>query len=223
MDDFNINENEFNSNKNSEQSSLDANNYEATNSDENRNETSDNRGLDVPNAPLDVARITAPNAPLNVARITASNNDDIPDAPLETFENSSAIIPPTDDEAENKPANKLVRNKSIKTRVNELEKKKISDDAQAMHLNISDYIRSVALRKRMATPKLSSQDTKLLDKALREIKSELHRIGSNVNQIAKHANTYTELDDEQYMQFFGMIGSFKRIEETLAEIREGLK
>lgn len=197
--------NEFDNDKPSEQSSLDTNNYNATNSDETSSETSDDWGHD----------------------------DDLPDAPLEYFENTSnAIITPNDEptddtktetKSEKKSANKLIRNKSIKTRVNEAEKEKISADAQAMHLNISDYIRSVALRKRMATPKLSIQDTENLDKILREVKIELNKIGNNVNQIAKYANTYKSLDEAQYMQFFGMIGSFKRLEDTLAEIKKELQ
>lgn len=196
--------NEFDNDKPSEQSSLDTNNYNATNSDETSSETSDDWGHD----------------------------DDLPDAPLEYFENTSnAIITPNDEptddtktetKSEKKSANKLIRNKSIKTRVNEAEKEKISDDAQAMHLNVSDYIRSVALRKRMATPKLSSQDTEALDKALREVKSELNRMGNNINQIAKYANVSKDLNDAHYMQFFGMLGSFRRIEDTLAEIKKEL-
>ena len=189
MDDFTYG-NDFDVNENSEQSSLETNNYSDTNSDE------------------------------------LNGFDDVPDAPLETFENNSAIITPSNDEAEKKPAklvNKLVRNKSIKTRVNSLEKEKINDDAKAMHLNVSDYIRSVALRKRMAMPKFSSQDTEALDKALREVKSELNRMGNNINQIAKYANVSKDLNDAHYMQFFGMLGSFRRIEDTLFEIKKELK
>lgn len=227
MDDFN-NGNEFDNDKPSEQSSLDANNYKPTNSDETSAEIRNDWGLDkiIPKEPLDVAKITASK------RITANNNDDIPETLDDVFnmpsmpseKTSSAIITPTDEtKSEKKPANKLIRNKSIKTRVNEAEKEKISADAKAMHLNISDYIRSVALRKRMATPKFSSEDTENLDKNLREIKIELNRLGNNINQIAKYANTYKELDEAQYMQFFGMVGSFKRLEDTLTEIKRELK
>lgn len=204
MDDF-TNNNDFSTDNNSEQSSLDTNNYNATNSDETSSETSDDWGHD----------------------------DDLPDAPLEYFENTSnAIITPNDEptddtktetKSEKKPANKLIRNKSIKTRVNELEKEKISADAQAMHLNVSDYIRSIALRKRLATPKLSIEDTEALDKALREVKIELNQMGNNINQIAKYANVSKDLNDANYMQFFGMIGSFRRIEDMLAEIKKELK
>lgn len=227
MDDFN-NGNEFDNDKPSEQSSLDANNYKPTNSDETSAEIRNDWGLDkiIPKEPLDVAKITASK------RITANNNDDIPETLDDVFnmpsmpseKTSSAIITPTDEtKSEKKPANKLIRNKSIKTRVNEAEKEKISADAKAMHLNISDYIRSVALRKRMATPKFSSEDTENLDENLREIKIELNRLGNNINQIAKYANTYKELDEAQYMQFFGMVGSFKRLEDTLTEIKRELK
>lgn len=200
MNDLN-NGNDLNIENNSEQSSPNTTNYSTTNSD---GSSDDFKGFD------DIPE----------------SLDDVFNMPSE--KTSSAIITPTDDtkietKSEKKPANKLVRNKSIKTRVNEAEKEKISDDARAMHLNISDYIRSVALRKRMVTPKFSSQDFETLDKTLRELKIELNRIGNNVNQIAKHANTYKELDEAQYMQFFGMIGSFKRLEDTLAEIKKELK
>ena len=204
MNDLN-NGNDLNVGNNGEQSSPDTNNYNATNSDETSSEISNDWGHD----------------------------DDLPDAPLEYFENTSnAIITPNDEptndtktetKSEKKSANKLIRNKSIKTRVNEAEKEKISADAKAMHLNVSDYIRSVALRKRLATPKLSIQDVENLDKALREVKSELNRMGNNINQIAKYANVSKDLNDAHYMQFFGMLGSFKRIEDTLAEIKKELQ
>lgn len=204
MDDLN-NGNDLNINNNGEQSSPDTNNYKPTNSDEISSETSNDWGHD----------------------------DDLPDAPLEYFENTSnAIITPNDEptddtktetKSEKKPVNKLIRNKSIKTRVNEVEKEKISADAKTMHLNVSDYIRSIALRKRLATPKLSIEDVENLDKALREVKSELNRMGNNINQIARYANVNKDLNDASYMQFFGMIGSFRRIEDMLAEIKRELK
>lgn len=196
--------NEFDNDKPSEQSSLDTTNSDGTNSDEISDKTSDNRGLDdtIPDAPLNYfEKVRSARS----ARITASNNE------VETEKKPA------------KSANKLIRNKSIKTRVNEAEKEKISDDAKAMHLNVSDYIRSVALRKRLATPKLSIQDVENLDKALREVKSELNRMGNNINQIAKYANVSKDLNDAHYMQFFGMLGSFKRIEDTLAEIKKELQ
>lgn len=207
MNDLN-NGNDLNIENNSEQSSPNTTNYGGTNSDEISDKTSDNRGLDD----------TIPE--------TLDDVFNMPSMPSE--KTSSAIITPTDEptdetKSEKKPVNKLIRNKSIKTRVNEAEKEKISADAKAMHLNVSDYIRSIALRKRLVTPKLSSQDTENLDKNLREIKIELNRLGNNINQIAKYANTYKELDEAQYMQFFGMIGSFKRLEDTLAEIKKELQ
>lgn len=200
MNDLN-NGNDLNIENNSEQSSPNTTNYSTTNSD---GSSDDFKGFD------DIPE----------------SLDDVFNMPSE--KTSSAIITPTDDtkietKSEKKPANKLVRNKSIKTRVNEAEKEKISDDARAMHLNISDYIRSVALRKRMATPKFSSEDTENLDKNLREIKIELNRLGNNINQIAKYANVSKDLNDASYMQFFGMVGSFRRIEDTLAEIKRELK
>ena len=209
MNDVN-NGNEFDNDKHDEQSSLDTTNYGGTNSDGSRNETGEQ---------------SSPNT-------TNKGFDDIPESLDDVFnmpsmpseKTSSAIITPTDDtKSEKKPVNKLIRNKSIKTRVNEAEKNKISADAKAMHLNISDYIRSVALRKRMATPKLSIQDTENLDKTLREIKNELNRLGNNINQIARYANVSKDLNDAHYMQFFGMLGSFKRIEDTLAEIKRELQ
>ena len=207
MNDLN-NGNDLNVDNNGEQSSLDANNYDGTNSDESRNEISEQ---------------SSPNT-------TNKGFDDIPETLDDVFNmpSSSAIIKPIDDtkietKSEKKPANKLIRNKSIKTRVNELEKKKISDDAKAMHLNVSDYIRSVALRKRLSTPKLSIEDTEALDKALREVKIELNRMGNNINQIAKFANVNKDLNDASYMQFFGMVGSFRRIEDMLAEIKKELQ
>ena len=176
MNDLN-NGNDLNIENNSEQSSPNTTNYSTTNSD---GSSDDFKGFD------DIPE----------------SLDDVFNMPSE--KTSSAIITPTDDtkietKSEKKPANKLVRNKSIKTRVNEAEKEKISDDARAMHLNISDYIRSVALRKRMATPKFSSEDTENLDRNLREIKIELNRLGNNINQIAKYANVSKDLNDASYM------------------------
>ena len=88
------------------------------------------------------------------------------------------------------------RDKFIKIRVTESEKEQIRRNAKESNFTMSDYSRKLILKKKIAKPKYSHEDALLISNSLRETKKALNKIGSNINQIAKLANTNSSLSDE---------------------------
>ena len=88
------------------------------------------------------------------------------------------------------------RDKFIKIRVTESEKEQIRRNAKESNFTMSDYSRKLILKKKIAKPKYSHEDALLISNSLRETKKALNKIGSNINQIAKFANTNSSLSDE---------------------------
>lgn len=88
------------------------------------------------------------------------------------------------------------RDKFIKIRVTESEKEQIRRNAKESNFTMSDYSRKLILKKKIAKPKYSHEDALMIATELRETKKALNKIGSNINQIAKLANTNSSLSDE---------------------------
>lgn len=88
------------------------------------------------------------------------------------------------------------RDKFIKIRVTESEKEQIRRNAKESNFTMSDYSRKLILKKKITKPKYSHEDALLISNSLRETKKALNKIGNNINQIAKLANTDSSLDDK---------------------------
>ena len=88
------------------------------------------------------------------------------------------------------------RDKFIKIRVTESEKKKIKENAKGSNSTVSDYSRKLILKKKITKPKYSHENAVMIVTSLRETKKALNEIGNNINQIAKLANTDSSLDDK---------------------------
>lgn len=81
------------------------------------------------------------------------------------------------------------REKQISFRVSEEEYLKISSNAlNAGYKTPSKYVRALAFKHRVSTPKVDLNGA-------REIAGELRKIGTNINQIAKKANTTDQIED----------------------------
>ena len=88
------------------------------------------------------------------------------------------------------------RDTFIKIRVTKSEKEQIRRKAKESNFTMSDYSRKLILKKKIAKPKYSHEDAVMIATELREAKKELNKIGNNVNQITKLANTDSSLDDK---------------------------
>jgi len=72
--------------------------------------------------------------------------------------------------------------KRLSIRLTEEEKKMINSYAKADGLTVSDYIKNVALKNRYIAKRIEYQTD------LREFNFEIHKIGVNINQLARHVN-----------------------------------
>lgn len=88
------------------------------------------------------------------------------------------------------------RDKFIKIRVTESEKEQIRRNAKESNFTMSDYSRKLILKKKISKPKYSHEDALMIVTELRETKKALNKIGNNINQISKLANTDSSLSDE---------------------------
>lgn len=88
------------------------------------------------------------------------------------------------------------RDKFIKIRVTESEKKKIKENAKCSNFTVSDYSRKLILKKKIAKPKYSHENAVRIATELGETKKELNKIGNDIDQIVKLANTNSSLGDE---------------------------
>lgn len=88
------------------------------------------------------------------------------------------------------------RDTFIKIRVTKSEKEQIRRKAKESNFTMSDYSRKLILKKKIAKPKYSHEHALMIATELRETKKALNKIGNNINQIAKLANTDSSLDDK---------------------------
>lgn len=74
------------------------------------------------------------------------------------------------------------RNKQICIRLTDDERDRIADKAEKSNLSMQEYIINCALNKKITVVN-SHED-------LAKMRAEIKRIGNNINQIAKKANTF---------------------------------
>lgn len=110
------------------------------------------------------------------------------------------------------------RDKFIKIRVTESEKKKIKENAKGSNFTVSDYSRKLILKKKIAKPKYSHEDALMIVTELRETKKALNKIGNNINQIAKLANTNPVLSDEDLNNLARIRFDFDAIRSNLISL-----
>lgn len=71
--------------------------------------------------------------------------------------------------------------KQVSFRISDEDFDKLSQAAKSLNMTVPAFVKSKAKGTRMTYPKIDRSGAK-------EIATELRRIGSNVNQIAKHLN-----------------------------------
>lgn len=91
----------------------------------------------------------------------------------------------------------------LEFRLSDEDKKKIQENAMSADLSVSDYVRKSALKLRLS--RKMDVDPELL--------KALNKIGSNVNQIAKHANIEKMLDIECLQALRACEQDIKRLTE----------
>lgn len=77
------------------------------------------------------------------------------------------------------------RNKQLNLRLNNSEYKQIKDDADLMEITAGAYVRKVVLDA--SVPRQSKRPSIEIQK-LAHLLAQIHKIGCNINQIAKAAN-----------------------------------
>lgn len=96
------------------------------------------------------------------------------------------------------------RNIRIQVRLNDIEYAKLLDDTAKSNENISDYIRKLIMGKEIKEKP---------DHDFLKILNELSKIGVNINQIARNANTNGRVDKASYEQeakvLFEMVKNLK--------------
>jgi len=111
--------------------------------------------------------------------------------------------------AKRKKSEKRQRNKFITVRATDAEKQAFLDLAQKSGLSPADYFRKSTLGSKPLKPTI---DTKLLAKML----AEWGRIGSNLNQIARHYNSGTPTDQALGQEIIA------KIEDIRTDLRKSL-
>ncbi|MDO4566099.1 MAG: plasmid mobilization relaxosome protein MobC [Oscillospiraceae bacterium] len=91
-------------------------------------------------------------------------------------------------------------------RLNEEERLKLYSDSQKCGLSKTVYLRCLIMNKRLAPSR---------EKELRKLIAEINKIGSNVNQVARAANT-GQLTKEQSSQLIFLLGQIYRLVEAIA-------
>ena len=106
---------------------------------------------------------------------------------------------------------KEARTQMVKIRMTIKEKETLTQQAKAKGLNVSDYIRKVSARP----PNVTRGE---FETAVQKSIYEIHKIGVNINQIAKkyNENDYVQPRNE-------LIQKLNRIYELLYELTEFIK
>lgn len=97
-----------------------------------------------------------------------------------------------------------LRTKQMNIRVTDEEYEKISDRAEYCNLSVSDYVRKQAVDG--AIIKMETVDIK-------ELSTELNKIGVNINQIAKHVNEKGGSYDREDMN--SLVQEFSNLQELV--------
>lgn len=95
---------------------------------------------------------------------------------------------------------------------------RLRDAAQKLHTRLAPFIREAALAyidQRLMLPQS-------LDKHLRALIQEIRRVGTNLNQIAKRANTYQRLTHKDLKHAGKLVEDLERQTTVLRTILEGL-
>ena len=101
------------------------------------------------------------------------------------------------------------RKKQISFRVSDKEYENLREKSERANLSTPQFCKRVALSKKIKQPKIDySGATK--------IAAELRKIGTNVNQIAKHLNAGESVSQTELQ------GQFERFEKELNEIWQQL-
>ena len=70
----------------------------------------------------------------------------------------------------------------------------IRERAGSCHKNISDYLRSIAIKG--AIYQVNFDELDAFSQQISDVRFQLNRIGNNINQVAKKANLMDEVDQE---------------------------
>ena len=92
------------------------------------------------------------------------------------------------------------RNIRVQIWLNDIEYEKLKKDAEKENITISEHIRKLIVGARLK----EKPDYKFY-----EVMKELTKIGINLNQIAKKANSLNVLDKDKYLQEANTFKNFK--------------
>lgn len=113
-----------------------------------------------------------------------------------------------------------MRDKRIYVRVTAAEQERIEKNAESYGMSVSDFFRSVGLKKRIKQPLLAKEDTTKLLSELRKIQGEMNRIGNNINQLtAQSHNT----DLSQYKHSYYLQQRIQEQTEELTQLKNGVE
>lgn len=81
----------------------------------------------------------------------------------------------------------------IRVQVTPEEKIVIQQRARANNVSMSRYLLDTTLR---STDSISIDEFRVMVETLNSLRAELNKVGSNLNQIARHANTFQEVPSD---------------------------
>lgn len=101
------------------------------------------------------------------------------------------------------------RKRQISFRVSDKEYENLREKSERANLSTPQFCKSVALSKKIKQPKIEKTGAI-------QIAAELRKIGTNVNQIAKHLNTGENVVSDELQ------GQFERFEKELGKLWQQL-
>lgn len=161
-----------------------------------------------------------------------SNDDDLDPQAMEFFRRKSLRMNSFESNNQSEEKNEINSEKRVKKdkdenrdtfvkiRVTKSEKEQIRRNAKESNFTMSDYSRKLILKKKITKPKYSHENAVMIATELREAKKELNKIGNNINQIAKLANTNSVLSDEDLNNLARVRFDFDAIRTNLISLNK---
>lgn len=110
-----------------------------------------------------------------------------------------------------------IRKHKLQVYLSEAERKVLSDKADYVGLNASQFIRRIIVADNIT--RLPVKEIKETSNAINEYKYEIHKIGVNINQLVKIIHENNDLYfEEQIQETVSMLGSVAETFEELTRV-----
>ena len=111
------------------------------------------------------------------------------------------------------------KSKTIPIRISPEEYQQLKTKADETSTSISELMRNAALKRQLPPSQLDREAYRVLA----EIKTELSRIGTNINQIAKACNTSLQLGEPVVVNRVVLESNQQLLKQTIARLKDTQK